>query len=205
MNHQIPIYIAIEDALSESVVRKLLRECGRNYVISLIYPARGFGYLRANIVAFNNVARVIPFLLLTDLDQIECAPILINNWLAENKHHNLIFRVAVREVESWLMADRKNLVNFLGISNSHIPSSPEEVDDPKKILINAAKRSKKKKLKRDIVPPEGSPRIQGPNYNERLKEYIENHWRPEIARQKSDSLDRAMKALDEFEPVWLEE
>lgn len=204
MKQQIPIYVAVEDAVSESVVRKLLRECRRNYVISLIYPARGFGYLRANIDAFNKVARVIPFLLLTDLDQIECAALLIRNWLPGNKHHNLIFRVAVREVESWLMADRNNFTRFLGISKSHIPTSPEEVDDPKKVLINAAKRSKKKKLKRDIVPPEGSPRIQGPNYNERMTEFVENHWHPEIARDKSDSLDRTMKALDEFEPVRLE-
>lgn len=120
MTRQIPIFIAAEDEVSESVVRRLLHECRRNYIVIHAYPTEGSGYLKANINAFNKSARVNPFLLVTDLDQVECAPILIRNWLPGYKHHNLIFRVAVREVESWLMADRNNLARFLGISNSPI-------------------------------------------------------------------------------------
>lgn len=53
---------------------------------------------------FNFAARLTPFLVLADLDRIECAPKLIRDWLPVEKHPNPVFRVAVREVESWVQA-----------------------------------------------------------------------------------------------------
>ncbi|MDF2210039.1 hypothetical protein L1F28_15070 [Arthrospira platensis NCB002] len=42
------------------------------------------------------------YLVLTDLDKSECPLAIINEWLkSQPKHPNLLFRVAVKEVESW--------------------------------------------------------------------------------------------------------
>jgi hypothetical protein len=46
-----------------------------------------------------------PVFLITDLDNIQCANVLVENW-RNNLHVNpgLKFRVAVREIESWILA-----------------------------------------------------------------------------------------------------
>jgi len=204
MTQQIPISIAVEDALSESVAHKLIRLYGRKYLIGKTYRRGGHGYLKSNTKSFNRAARFNPYLLLTDLDKVECAPVLIRNWLPEQKHNNMLFRVAVQEVESWLLADRERISRFLGVSKTHIPLYPDEVDDPKATLIKAADRARRKQIRKDIVPPPDSVRKQGANYNGRLIEFVERHWEPGHARWTSDSLHRAMKALEEFKPVWPE-
>jgi len=42
-------------------------------------------------------------------------------WLPYPKHPNLLFRVAVKEVEAWLLAHRAAFATFLGISDKLIP------------------------------------------------------------------------------------
>jgi hypothetical protein len=204
MTQEIPLNIAVEDALSESVIYKLLNYCGRNYYVGNIYSRGGYGYLKSNVTAFNHAARVNPYLLLTDLDQTECAPILIREWLPHPTNRNLIFRVAVKEVESWLIADRENLSRFLGVTRNRFPLLPDDISNPKGLIINTTRRSRKRKLLQDIVPPAGSTRKQGPNYNGRLIEFVESYWEPDTARTRSNSLDRAIIALEQFTPVWPE-
>ena len=113
----ISIHIAVEDVLSEAVVRKLLSESSINYYIGSCYGKIGFGYLKNKINGFNNAAKGNPFFVLTDLDtSFNCPPELIANWITGDKNPNLIFRVAVKEVESWLLADGKNFSSFLKVN-----------------------------------------------------------------------------------------
>jgi hypothetical protein len=104
----IPINLAVEDELSEVVSRKLLKVTRRSYVVGACYSQGGFGYLRKKISGFNNAAKGTPFFVLTDLDRGPCASALIGEWLPSPipKHPNLILRVAVQEVEAWLLAAR---------------------------------------------------------------------------------------------------
>jgi len=112
----IPVHLAVEDDLSEAVIRRLLLDTGREYAIGTVFGRGGFGYLRSRAKNWNAAAAAgTPVLLLTDLDQHPCPPVLIDDWLDIEPHSNLIFRVAVREVESWLLADREGLADFLGI------------------------------------------------------------------------------------------
>lgn len=96
----IPIQIAVEDELSEAVTRKLLESLNRDFLIGDVYSRGGFGYLKKNISAFNNAAKGVPYLVVTDLDRAICPLDLIEEWLPSNRHENLIFRIAVREIES---------------------------------------------------------------------------------------------------------
>lgn len=78
MNPPIPIYLAVEDDLSEVLLRRLLQE-RPVFAVGPVFKRNGFGYLRKNTPAFNNMARVSPVLLLTDLDRHNCAPGLIRD------------------------------------------------------------------------------------------------------------------------------
>ena len=198
MTSPIPINLAVEDDLSEAVLRKILPD---RYVVGDRCMRGGFGYLKKNIRGFNNASKGMPFLVLTDLDMAECAPTLIKKWLSVPVHHNLLFRVAVREVESWVIADTDRFAKFLGIRRTLVPVNVDAIDDPKKCLINLARKSKRN-LREDIVPTKGSTAKQGPDYNGRLIYFVEEFWNPYEAMHNSLSLERTIRAVENFQPEW---
>ena len=202
MSEPIPISVAVEDELSEAIALRLLEESPGNFQVGRPYRRSGFGYLKKNMPGFNKAARGTPFFVLTDLDRRPCPSALIADWLSQPKHPNLILRVAVREVESWLLADDDGLSKFLGISKTLVPRAPDTLDDPKKSLILLAARSKFSNLRAAIVPPPKSIRVQGPDYNGPLAKFAQEKWNLRAARQRSPSLDRALLAIERFKPTF---
>jgi len=197
----ISINLVFEDSLSESVLRRLLDNSRQNYIIGICYNARGQGWIREKINGLNRAAKGMPYLILTDLDRYECPPILLNEWLIGTRHRNLLFRIAVRQVESWLLGCRSAMGKFLGIKEVSIPEAVDEIPDAKRFLINLAKRSRKKQVRIDITPREGSTAKVGPDYNGRLIYFVEHFWEPEVAKNLSPSLRKTMELLDAFQPL----
>lgn len=202
MTPPIPIQLAVEDDLSEAVLRKILTDSRRPFAIGTCYVGRGFGYLRRTIHGFNNAAKGTPFLVLTDLDRTECPPELIGTWLPEPLHPNLLFRIAVKEVEAWLLADQAGLASFLSIKRVLVPGDADAIEDPKAQLMDLAKRSSRRDLRADIVPPSGSTRRIGPNYNGRLISFVQGRWDISVAKRYSASLMRTVEAVSRFVPTW---
>jgi len=204
---EIPINLAYEDDLSLEIVLRILESPGvissnKRFLTGTLFQGRGFGYLKRNINGFNKASKGMPYLILTDLDDEECAPIMVREWLQQTRNPNLIFRIAVREVESWVLADRPGFAKFLGISQKKVPVKPDELPDPKAHLINLARASRKRAVRDDIVPKQGSTAKQGPAYNERLVSFVKATWNPSTARQFSPSLERTLKAIEAFAPIW---
>lgn len=145
---------------------------------------------------YNNAATHTPWFVLVDLNaDADCAPPLRQDWLAAPAPR-LCFRVAVRQVEAWLMADAETLAACLRVALSRIPAAPEALASSKVAMVNLARRSRKRDVQKDMVPREGSGRPTGPAYTSRLIEYAERHWRPQIAARRSDSLRRAIACLE---------
>jgi hypothetical protein len=202
MPDPIPVNLVVEDELSEAVVRRVLQQVRVGYAVGTCYRPGGFGYIRRKIRAFNQAARHCPYLVLTDLDKGECAPALIERWLNEAPHPNLLFRVAVREVESWLLADAKGFARFLGISAQHVPSDPDGLPDPKRRLIELARLSRRRDLRDSIVPRHGSTATVGPDYNGCLAGFVAGNWNSVKAAARSDSLRRFRSAVQSFRLRW---
>jgi hypothetical protein len=199
----IPINLATEDELSEHILHRLLTETGK-FAVGTRYRRGGNGYLKRTINGWNKAAAGVPFLVLTDLDQYACPSALLSSWLPVPRHANLLFRIAVREVESWLLADQVNLARFFGIAQSSIPARPDELPDPKQKLIDLARKSRNRRLREDIVPRKGSTAKQGPDYNVRLEEFVNGIWNPRTAAESSPSLHRAILKIERFHPIWPE-
>ncbi|MHB8909229.1 MAG: hypothetical protein ACYDAA_10175 [Syntrophales bacterium] len=197
----IPITLAVEDPLSEAVLRAILRQSGRPYHVKSCIGLTGFGYLRRNIARLNRAAREMPILVLTDLDRVECAPILLSEWLDVPLHHNLLFRVAVREVEAWIMAHRKEFAAFLGIRTDLIPPVPDGLEDPKRTLLWLTAKSRKRDLREAIIPPMKSTAKVGPDYNGQLTQFVMASWSVREAMQYSVSLKKAFQAVVSFRPI----
>lgn len=195
------ITLAVEDSLSETLARKILRQSDKNYYVINCLGGKGAGYLKNKIKAFNIAAKQLPFLVLTDQDR-GCPPDKINSWLTDDEaHSNLIFRIAVMEIESWVMADRKAIAEFLSVPVKNFPYQMDEIADPKQFLLNMAKKSHSKYLREDMIPTQGSTAKTGPDYNARLSNFIRNNWNVHEGIKYSESLRRAFKKLNEFKLI----
>jgi hypothetical protein len=198
----IPITLAVEDDLSEALLRELLQQSGQQFIIGACLKHHGFGYLKKILPGLNQAAKGMPYIVLTDLDRHACPMALLQSWLSQPKHHNLIFRVAVIEVEAWLMADRQAFADFLGISLSLIPDNLDVVNDPKKLLIELVGRSRKRSLREAIIPAKNSTAKIGKDYNGQLIRFINECWQANAAIAHSPSLKRAVSAIHHFQPIY---
>jgi len=188
------ISAAVEGHVDEAVVQKLITCAGGQ--VGTVYGKQGKDHLREKINGYNNAARHAPWVVLVDLNSEEdCAPLLRQRWLPQPAPL-MCFRVAVRAVEAWLMADAQTLAQYLGVPQNAIPLDPEKRPDVKTEMVNLARRSKRKDIRTDMLPREGSGRPVGPAYTSRLIEYVQTAWRPRTAARRSDSLRRALVCIE---------
>jgi hypothetical protein len=193
----IPIALATEDQLSEAVGLRLLAETNliANSTPQLLRK-NGFGYLRSRIDSWRQMAERQIVLVLTDLDKATCPLVLLEDWLGSKRAcpQQLILRIAVREVESWLLADHEGLKQLVG-KKGRLPLAPDELSDPKQYLLSLAQNAPRA-VREDLVAQKGSIAMQGIGYNSRLTNWVQSVWCPQRAAALSPSLDRAMKALN---------
>ncbi len=187
-----PFQAAVEGNLDEVVLHRVVRFCGAE--LGIVYGRDGKDKLYQNIGGYNNAARYAPWIVLVDLDEARCAPTLREGWLPDQANL-MCFRVAVREIESWLLADRSGFASFIGVSRSVVPVDPDALVDPKATVVQLAARSRKRAIREAIPPAEGSRRTVGALYNPTLGQFVAGHWDPETAAQTSDSLRRCLRAV----------
>ena len=198
---KIPLIIVTEDILSRLAIEKILNYTSR-FEIKNAIDAKGSGNIRSRIKNYNRVAKSNPVMVLTDLDQEPCPSELIQSWFkSTEKHPNFIFRIAVREIETWLMADSETFSDYTGIVRSKIILPVDTIPDPKMLLLNLITKSKKKEIREGLSPRSKSTARVGPLYNQILQEYIEKFWRVKKAAEYSKSLERAIRRLKEFSPT----
>ena len=192
------ITLAVEDVLSERVILRMLAQVRGDLTISVRLGFKGNTYLRNIARGLNKAAKGSRFILLTDLDNAESCPVtIITKWLGgDERHPNLLFRVAVVEVEGWLLADRKAIAKFLGVPVAKLPENSDSIANPKQFLINLARSSNRSNIRDDLIPKASGTAKVGPNYNGRLAEFIEDNWSCRRARDHSDSLKRAIRRLE---------
>ena len=195
--------LLVEGALDEAVARRLGMECGLE-VEEQAYGKNGWTVVRSNVVRFNDASPPAPFLAMVDFmdvvredKSLECPAAVVQTWTPE-RHPNMLLRVVVREIESWLLADRQGMAEFLFIPIREIPLAPEDEEDPKRALINLARRSRNREVREGLVPQLGSTAKEGRWYNAEMERFIRSKWSPAAARTAAPSLDKCMTRLAEL-------
>lgn len=184
------ISAAVEGIVDEAVVTKLIAHVGGE--LGTTYGKHGKPALRERVAGYNNAARFAPWILVVDLDnEADCAPELKAQWVPAPSE-SLCFRVAVRQIEAWLIGDHETLASYLRVARSRVPRDPETLPNSKQCMVNIARHSRQRAVRDDMVPREGSGRSVGPAYASRLIEYATNFWRPAEAAMRCDSLSRAI-------------
>jgi len=133
---------------------------------------------------------------LTDLDRYPCPTALFDDWRVGALPPTMLLRIAVREVEAWLLADRKGIADFLHVAIEKVPPSPESMDDTKQAMFNVIRKSRKRRLVEEMVPQSGAH--IGPLYNDRMRDFALNCWRIETAAANAPSLDRSISRIAAF-------
>jgi len=188
---------AVEGDLDEVVLRRIADHIG--FSVGSVYGRRGKPHLLQTLAGYNNAAQFAPWIVMLDLDRdYECAPKGLTAWLPQ-RAENMFCRVAVRAIEAWLLADRDRIAAMLGISARRIPTEPDSLDDPKRHLVDLARKSSRVEVKASIVPRRGSGRAVGPSYNAKMIEFVTaGRWRINTARYSSASLQRTLDRLQEL-------
>lgn len=190
--------IATEDELSEAVAVRLVADAAPSLPVTQTLRRNGFGYLRSRMANWCGLAGHQPVLVLTDLDQIACPAELLRQWRGRLKPpDDLLVRVAVREVEAWLLADHEAMRLLFG-ARGRLPAEPDQLPDPKAHLLALAAKYAPRDVRLDLVKTSGAMSSQGLGYNARLSYWVQTCWHPARAAECSPSLRRARMRLQEL-------
>jgi hypothetical protein len=190
---RVPVTVAVEGPTDQAVVRRLLQaleiSCGP------VHICNGKGKLDRRVSAYNHAARHAPWLVLRDLDRdFPCAPSLIAEILP-SPSSRMFFRIVVRAVESWLLADGDAMASFLGVGAQSLPPAPDELSNPRATLLELARKARRRDVREDLLPSPGVTALVGRGYTARLIEFADRYWRPETAAERSPSLAGCIRSL----------
>jgi hypothetical protein len=159
------------------------------------YIQGGKGKLDKKLRAYNEAARYAPWLIVRDLDSdSRCAPEVARSLIPEPSA-KMCFRLAVRQIEAWLLADRVGTAEFLSINANLIPTSPDSLANAKAELIRLAGRGRSRNVRTALLPVAGSTQQVGQEHTARLVEFASRIWDPGRAIEVSPSLASCSAAL----------
>jgi hypothetical protein len=195
MPYPIEINFLVEGSIDAAIARNLIRVGGAASGMERI--TRGKAKLVADLPKYNSAARFQPWLAIRDLNgDAPCPPLLVQNNLPDPSPL-MCFRIAVREAESWLMADRDAFAAALGVNLALVPDDPEALRDPKQTVVNLARRSRKRNVRLGLVPEPGAGISIGPEYAAWMIEFADQIWSPIRASNSGavPSLTRAINCI----------
>ena len=191
------INLLVEGEIDEIAAHKLVFEVGHQ--VGVCYGKKGYPYIKNKIRDFNKSAQKTYYLALVDfMDTGYSCPPQVVSTLLPHRNDLMFFRVVVREIESWIMADRINIARFLNVSIEKIPLNPEDEVDPKQKLVNIARISRSSKIISALVPEQNSTALVGKLYTSEIKRFIVDFWDINSARLNSPSLNKCLERLEEI-------
>jgi hypothetical protein len=185
----------VEGSTDAPVAEHLIRLVGR--VPRTLSDSGGSTVLDQKVKKWNQSSLTFPILVLRDwddTDDVSCAPELVTKVLGgDAATAHLVVRIAVRSIESWLLADRDAFAKYFG--TTRIPKQPDQELNPKAALVSACRSSKKKPIRDAVVPKQTSGRQVGPLYAPTIIDFAANAWDANRAARNSPSLARAIARL----------
>lgn len=189
--------LLVEGNLDEALGRRIIEYAGG--AVQTVHGKKGTSYIKKKLSGFNEAAVAIPVLTLVDLmdTKSDCPKRVVEEWLPR-RHENMIFRLVVQEIESWIMADRTGIATFLVVSKNKVPNNPEQIADPKSMLVALARTSRLERIRRLLVPATGSTATEGPAYTSELQRFVRDQRNIEEAIERAPSLKRCVLAVARF-------
>jgi hypothetical protein len=201
------IGIAVEGPTDRAAAFKILSSRGLVAAPELAFVVGGKTKLDPKIKAYNQAAQRRPWLVIRDLDRDgnDC-PVALREFLLPEERQSpaMCLRIAVRCLEAWLLADAGSVSGFFKVPQSQVPLQPENLDDPKRVLVGLCAKSKSSAVRRGMAPPNTGTFGVGPEYTAQVVEFFRDAWDPDTARQAAPSLARALDHIDRLcvDGIW---
>ncbi len=187
------VSIAVEGPSDERVITRIVND--HDIAVGAVYGLRGKDHLDKRLGAFNEGAKHGKWLVVRDLDHdADCAATLVRRLLPQ-PHAGMRYRVAVRALEAWLLADAEGVAAFFGVARHHVPHDPEGLEDPKMSLVQLARRSRVRAIRDDMVPSEDTTARVGPGFVGRIIDFASTKWSWRRGATRSDSLRRCVERI----------
>lgn len=185
----------------DAVALRQIIETKTQLSIGVVVSGKGKQYLQSKTTNLNQSARGHPIIVVADQDNPnECASTQVNNWLlGRTRTPNFLLRFASLAIETWLLADRNNICDFLSVARTSVPRNVESIRNPKNTLVNIARSSRNRATREAMVPTNRSRALVGPNYNPELSKFVTQRWDIDAASDESDSLRRAVTRIIELD------
>lgn len=188
------VLYAVEGTTDAPVAEKLIRLMNR--VPRQVSASGGSSTIDTKLARWAQSSNSAPMLILRDWDPVDhaaCPAELVGRIAGVNRPPNIAVRIVVRSIESWLMADIEAAKDFFRTPG--LPATPESLHRPKPALARACEGSRLARVKRGMVPRQGSGGAVGPEYTLLVTEFARDHWDPLRASENSPSLARTVQRL----------
>jgi hypothetical protein len=179
----------VEGQLDGRLLRVLWRQLGLAVDELNVRDSGGGNEFWRRAAGFNKAGRHQRVVGLVDLEQAAC-PLLLLKRMRPRLSEGFQLRIAVRMLESWLLADRQAMAAFLGVAIDRLPREPDLEAHPKRTLVELARRSRKRWIREALVP-EGTGAAVGHTFTPVIGGFIDGQWHVSRARLNSPSLEKA--------------
>ena len=192
--------LVVEGDTDLPVARKLAADADLEVFTEM--DAGGKHNIDAEIESYNGAAKGAPWFVLRDLDKdAPCAGNLLKR-IDFHPSRWMCFRLVVRELESWLLADREGLATFFKVNPQRLLGNPDDEIDPTETLVNLCRTSGSRRVREGMVPRLGSVTTVGPMYEALIIEFGTGPWSLGRASIRSPSLHRARQAIRKLGSKW---
>jgi len=197
------ISLLAEGHLEIAAATRVLKFCGHE--IGTVFGTKGCNYIKEKAAVFNNYATSqTGMLVLTDFRDSgeDCILTALNEYVYKKypfPSDTYLFCFSIYELESWLLADNSGFAKFMNVAVSNIPLDPESDNDPKKTIVNIARKSKTRSIREGVAPPPGHRAKVGPEYFSLMSEFIMYHWNIENAIKRAPSLEWCVNKLKKMD------
>jgi hypothetical protein len=186
-------HVVHEGVTDLAVLVKTLEAAGWPHDSILSDNKRGKANIDTALPKLANEAKTKPVIVVRDLDQ---DGVCASQWLQDKRYAArwLTYRIAVRSIESWFLADRKNAAHSLRVTAQQVPKSPDDEPNAKQTIIALARKSSNQSIRNLLVPRPGVSATVGPGYVLWFEKSCAL-WSYQKAQENSESLRRAHQAF----------
>ena len=192
------VFVAVEGVTDQPFAERIVAATGLH--VDRVIVFEGHGNLDPHVNRWCERSNRRPMLVLRDLDPTlgaDCSPGLVDRLAGPGpRSTTTLVRIAERELESWLLADREAVALYFHVRAASVPTIPDAEPDPKRALIDLCRSSAARSIRSGMVPKPDSGRAVGPEFTGLVIGFGSTVWNVERARTVSPSLDRAMTALE---------
>ena len=184
--------VIVEGVTDIPVVTALMRAAGWDEDQFAVRSVNGKGAIDARIQKYWEASQIIPHVIFRDVDYDEGAcPVALRSALSSKTpgdSPNLLIRIVDQCIESWMLADRRGIAEFCGVSPARVklPASHH-----KSYLLSMFREAKLK----DAVAHVDNELDFGPAYELHVQRFMKTAWNVERAADDSPSLRRALQRL----------